>query len=178
MKKLFVVVIAVGALVWAKKRFVDAPAPPVKSETEVAAEKVGGAVSRARAATMFSSLLHREDKETPEAKAKARVTAVLATWQEGGTTLNDAAQAAACLWSRNVRFIPNTQEINDAATGFDHWRHEKNLYTDVKSYSVGEVVARDTNPGRGDYSVVEVLINGQPHRIGVPDKSNPLFWAQ
>lgn len=190
MKKILVVVFAVGALIWAKKRFVDAPAPPpAPSKAEVTAEKVG-AIAKAhlaggKAATderglaaMVASLIRKEDSASPEAKAKKRMEAVMAAWKEGGTSLSDAAQAAACLWSRGVRFIPDKDEIQDAANGFDKWRRDKSLYTDVKSYAVSDVVSRESNPGRGDYSVVEVTINGSVYRIGIPDRPNPLFWIQ
>jgi len=190
LKKILVVVLAIGALFWAKKRFLDAPAAPVApSKAEVTAEKIGAiakvhiaggkpATDERGLAAMIASLIHKEDSASPEAKAKKRMEAVMAAWKEGGTSLSDAAQAAACLWSRGVRFIPDKDEIQDAANGFDKWRRDKSLYTDVKSYAVGEVVSRDTNPGRGDYSVVEVMINGSVYRIGVPDRSNPLFWIQ
>lgn len=187
MKKLVVAVVLVGALVWAKKRFMDAPAAPVRSEAEAAAEKFGGAIAKAKTAQaaandahglsgMLGSLLHR-DAGTPEAKAKKRLETFMAAWKEGGTSLNDSAQAAACLWSRGVRFIADKEEIQDAANGFDRWRQQRDLYVEIKSYAVGEVVARDRNEGRGDYTVVEVLINERPLRIGVPDTANPLFWA-
>lgn len=126
---------------------------------------------------MVTSMLHR-DSGTPEAKAKKRVEAFMAAWKLGGTSENDAAQAAACLWSRGRRFLPEQGEIQDAAMGFDKWRQAKSLYTDVLSYTVGEVVSRGNHPGRGDYSVIEVTINGDVYRIGVPDRSNPIFWIQ
>jgi hypothetical protein len=208
MKKILIVVFAIGALLWAKKRFLDAPAPVVPSKAEVTAEKLGKfaktrlsggqavlpaagqptgqpapettsqATPEERSlAAMLTSLIHR-DAGTPEEKAKKRMEAVMAAWKEGGTSLNDAAQAAACLWSRGVRFIPDRDEIQDAAMGFDKWRRDKSLYTDVQSYTVGRVLGRDSNPGRGDYSVIEVTINGEPHHVGVPDRNNPLFWIQ
>ena len=190
MKKLVAVVLVAGALFWAKKRWFDAPAAPVQSKTEAAAEKLGGAIARAKAAqstsgsgdrslaSLLGSLVHRDNASSAEAKAKARVETFMASWKEGGTSLNDAAQAAACLWSRGARFIPDQNEIRDAADGFDRWRRDHDLYTDIASYRVGDVISRGNEPGRGDYTVIEVTINGKPHRIGVPDKANPLFWAE
>jgi hypothetical protein len=190
LKKILLVVFAIGALVWAKKRFLDAPAPVAPSKAEVTAEKIGKIakthIARSKAApdegglaAMVASLMPKEDSAPPEAKAKKRMEAVMASWKEGGTSLNDAAQAAACLWSRGVHFIPDKDEINDAAMGFDKWRQSKALYTDIQSYAVGEVIARENHPGRsGDYSVIEVTINGDTHRIGIPDSNNPLFWVQ
>ncbi len=191
MKKVLVVVFAIGALLWAKKRFLDAPAPVAPSKAEVTAEKIGAIakthIARGQSsapderglAAMVSRLIRKEDSASPEAKAKKRMEAVMAAWKEGGTSLNDAAQAAACLWSRGVWFIPDKDEIQDAAMGFDKWRQAKSLYTDVQSYTVGEVVSRGNHPGRGgDYSVIEVTINGDSYHIGVPDRSNPLFWIQ
>jgi hypothetical protein len=187
MKKVFALVLVVGALFWAKKRFVDEPTPPVQSETEAAAEKIGGVLASAKKgqqsapkaeglSAMLSSLLGGSKESTPEAKAKARVETFMKTWKEGGTSVNDAAQAAACLWSRGVRFIPDKDEIQDAANGFDRWRHEKNLYVEITTYSVGDVSFRASNPGRGEYNVLTISINGQPYRIGVPDGPNPIFW--
>lgn len=187
------IVLALGAIFWAKKHFIDPPPrPEPPSKLEVAAEKVGGAIAGAKAlqsaaankpdeqgiSALLSSITSRKSGGTPEEKAKARLNAFLAAWKEGGTSVNDAAQAAACLWSRGVRFIPNGYEIQDAANGFDRWRHSHGLYTELQSYSVGEVVARESNPGRGDYSMVEVEINGKTYRIGVPDAANPIFMIE
>src|SRR5438552_3596389 len=196
MKKVIAILLVIGAAFWAKKRFTDQPAPPAKSETEVAAEKIGGTVAAARAvqstsstssvtsspserslSAVLSSFVHGQSA-TPETKAKARLTAFMASWKEGGTSLNDAAQAAACYWSRGVKFIPDRDEIRDAADGFDRWRRDNSLYTDINSYAVGEAVQRGNDPARGgDYTVVEVAINNAIYRIGVPDKANPLFMA-
>jgi hypothetical protein len=185
-KKVIAIVLVIGAGFWAKHRFFDASAAHVPSQTEVAAEKIGGAIASTQKvkqderglASMVSSLIHRGDSDKPEAKAKARMTAFMASWKDGGTSLNDAAQAAACYWSRGVKFIPDTNEIRDAADGFDRWRREKGLYTEIQSYEISDVLFRNTDPARGgDYSVVEVNVNGSVYRIGIPDKPNPLFWT-
>ena len=100
----------------------------------------------------------------------------MASWKEGGTSLNDAAQAAACLWSRGVPFIPSRDEIEDAANGFDRWRREKSLFVEIQSYSVGFTAHRQDSE-RGDYTAVDVTINNVFYRVGVPDKANPIFWT-
>jgi hypothetical protein len=125
----------------------------------------------------IQNMLHKQESAgSPEDRAKARVEKFMASWKEGGTSLNDAAQAAACLWSRGVPFIPSTDEIADAANGFYHWRKEKDLYVEIESYSVGEATHRQDSQ-RGDYTEVDVMINRSTYRMGVPDKGNPIFWT-
>jgi hypothetical protein len=127
----------------------------------------------------IQNMLHKQGTGTagtPEQRAKARVERFMASWKEGGLSLNDAAQAAACEWSRGVAFIPNTDEIVDAANGFYHWRKDKDLYVEIESYSVGEATHREDRE-RGDYSEVDVMINHATYRLGVPDKGNPIFWT-
>jgi|GEM_PF-5091014 len=127
-------------------------------------------------AQIQNMLQKKEVAGTPEDKAKARVEKFMASWKEGGTSLNDAAQAAACLWSRGVPFIPSRDEIEDAANGFDRFRKEKDLFVEIESYSVGEATHRQDSQ-RGDYTEVDVMINRATYRLGVPDKANPIFWT-
>jgi len=210
MKKLFVIAIIVGGLLWAKKHFSDKPdAPRTPTKEEVIAEQIGrtaaarglkvhssagaaatdtAAAAAALTATVdektasgllaqIQNMLHKQDAATtPEEKAKARVEKFMASWKQGGTSLNDAAQAAACLWSRGVPFIPSKDEIEDAANGFDRWRKEKDLFVEIESYSVGDATHR-TDSQRGDYTEVDVMINRALYRLGVPDKANPIFWT-
>jgi len=211
MKKLYVALVIVGALLWAKKHFSDKPAE-VRTPTkeEVIAEQIGraaaarglkvhsssevtstdtaaaaaltGTIDEKSAAGLLAqiqNMLHKQGSGpagTPEEKAKARVERFMASWKEGGTSLNDAAQAAACLWSRGVPFIPSRDEIEDAANGFDRWRKEKDLFVEIESYSVGEATHRQDSQ-RGDYTEVDVMINRATYRLGVPDKANPIFWT-
>jgi len=210
MKKLYVVLVIVGGLLWAKKHFSDKPAEVrTPTKAEVIAEQLGKAAAHglkvrsavettgtdtAAAATLtgtvdekdaagllaqIQNMLHKQGSGsagTPEDKAKARVEKFMASWKEGGTSLNDAAQAAACLWSRGVPFIPSKDEIEDAANGFDRWRKEKDLFVEIESYSVGEATHRQ-DMQRGDYTEVDVMINRATYRLGVPDKANPIFWT-
>ncbi|HEX7680477.1 MAG TPA: hypothetical protein VF713_20260 [Thermoanaerobaculia bacterium] len=201
MKKIVLIVLAVGGLLWAKKHYID-KSDDVKTPTkeEEIAEKIGrsgglklhstaaagtdGAASTSTVdqnsmsglVSSITNMLHKEQAATPEARAKARVDKFMASWKEGGTSLNDAAQAAACMWSRGVPFIPNAQEIQDAANGFDQWRKEKDLYREIESYSVGEATRRQDRD-RGDYTEIDVMINHATYRVGVPDKANPIFWT-
>jgi hypothetical protein len=204
MKKIVIAVLIIGGLMWAKKHYID-KTDTVRAPTkeEEIAEKIGragalrlhpstatAAVDSAAASTgtidqkemsglmaSITKMLRKEEvPTTPEERAKLRVTKFMALWKEGGTSLNDAAQASACMWSRGVGFIPNTQEIEDAATGFYHWRKDKGLYGEIESYSVGEATRR-VDRDRGDYTEVDVMINHATYRIGVPDKANPLFWT-
>jgi hypothetical protein len=208
MKKLFVLLVVIGGLVWAKKHFSDKPdAPKTPTKEEVIAEQIGrvaasrglkvhssagtttdtaaaaaltGTVDEKSASGLLAqiqNMLHKQEAAaTPEEKAKARVEKFMASWKQGGTSLNDAAQAAACLWSRGVPFIPSKDEIEDAANGFDRWRKERDLFVEIESYSVGDATHR-TDSQRGDYTEVDVMINHATYRLGVPDKANPIFWT-
>jgi len=205
MKKIFFIAIAVGGLLWAKKHYIDkTDAVRVPTKEEEMAEKIGrasalrlhstAATSTADAAAAVAStatvdpkeasglmaaitnMLHKQAPATPEARAKERVEKFMSLWKEGGISLNDSAQAAACMWSRGVPFIPSRDEIEDAANGFDRWRKEKDLYRDIESYSVGETTRRQDRQ-RGDYTEVDVMINHSTYRLGVPDKANPIFWT-
>lgn len=203
MKKIFLIVFAVGGLLWAKKHYIDQPdAVKVPTKEEELAAKIGAlkvhstrpaAVTAEAAATAttatvddkamsglmatIQNMLHKQEAATtPEAKAKERVDKFMAFWKEGGISLNDSAQAAACMWSRGVPFIPSRDEIEDAANGFDRWRKEKSLYRDIESYSVGNAT-RHQDSQRGDFTEFDVMINHATYRIGVPDKANPIFWT-
>ncbi|MEA2338120.1 MAG: hypothetical protein QOE82_2127 [Thermoanaerobaculia bacterium] len=209
MKKLFIIAIVVGGLLWAKKHYIDKPTVHIPTKEEIIAEKIGRAAASGALtvrsqpqpivtgtdsagaaatttidekqvsgllATIQNMLQKQQAATTPEQKAKARVERFMASWKEGGLSLNDAAQAAACQWSRGVAFIPSTDEIADAANGFYHWRKEKDLYVEIESYSVGEATRR-IDRERGDYTEVDVMINRATYRLGVPDKANPIFWT-
>jgi hypothetical protein len=203
MKKIFLIVFAVGGLLWAKKHYLDAPeAVKVPTKEEELAAKIGAlkvhstrppagtaeAAATATTATVddkamsglmatITNMLHKKEAAiTPEAHAKERVDKFMAFWKEGGVSLNDSAQAAACMWSRGVPFIPSRDEIEDAANGFDRWRREKNLYRDIESYTVGEATRRQDSQ-RGDFTEFDVMINHAMYRVGVPDKANPIFWT-
>jgi hypothetical protein len=207
MKKIALIVIAVGAILFAKKRFIDPPHVAEPSKAEVIAERVGriqrakmegrlpdpkdlkivetataglpaatGSVDANALAGILSQL--QKQQASPQDAARARVETFMAAWKAGGTSLNDEAQAAACLWSRGMRFIPDRDEIQDAATGFDKFRWEKNLYTDIKQYEVMPSSGYKRNDAaHGDFTVVDVTINYAIYHLGVPDKANPIFWT-
>ena len=152
MKKLLVVAVIAGGLFWGYKKFVT------KGES--------GSLP------MFS-----HNSASPEAKARARVEKFMESWKKGGTSLNDAAQAAICQWARGVNFITDREDLNDAVTAFDRFRRAKDLYTDITSYSIQDGPAkRRTVEGRGTYTIFDVTINGTAHQLGVPDSANPIFW--
>lgn len=197
-KKLIAVVLITGALYWIQKTLQGTPpqaaaeAAQVKTSVSVGGLKVqmpqpasdGTAAAPSSEDTKaLSGLLAGLQKlvnktaATPEGKAKQRLEALMAAWKEGGTSLNDEAQAAACLWSRGVRFIPDRDEIQDAAQGFDHFRQGKGVYVEIRDYAIIGDGNRGTHPGRGAYTAFEVMINGTPYAMGVPDTKNPIFWV-
>jgi hypothetical protein len=175
-KKFLAVVVIAGALFWAKKHFMDKPSAESPAAEEKPTPGNPTSVDTKTLTSVLSSVVHRDSNEPPEVRARARMDAFMSTWKEGGTSLNDAEQAAACLWSRGKRFITDRDEIQDAANGFDRFRRDKDLYTRIQDYQIQDAVERGHDEGRGDFTIFTVKINGVVHKIGVPDKPNPLFW--
>ena len=152
MKKLLIVAVIAGGVFWGYKKFV------AKGES--------GSLS------MFS-----HNSASPEGKARTRLEKFMESWKKGGTTLNDAEQIAISQWARGVNFIPDREDLNDAVTGFDRFRRQKDLYTDITSYSIQDGPGkRRTAEGHGTYTFFDVTINGTAHQLGVPDTANPIFW--
>ena len=187
--KLFLQVVAfvlvIVALVWAKKHFLDKPpaepaATTAESQAGTATPQPTQSTDTAAATSKLANLIHsfssRGDSGTPQVKARVRMEAFMKSWKEGGTSLGDAEQAAACLWSRGKVFIPDRDEIQDAYNGFTKFRRDKDLYTNINEYAIGPNVDRAHDEGHGDYSVFAVSINGKTYLMGVPDKANPIFW--
>jgi hypothetical protein len=186
MKKVFAVLIAVGAILFVRKHYLahEEPAPPTKAEQT--AEAIGrvarkqidsGADTKSAVASLLGTLTKgRVSEASPEQRAKERVEAFMGYWQKGGVSLNDAEQAAACMWARGVVFITDKNDIQDAVNGFDRWRRERELYRAFESYAIGPPQRR-SDAGRGDYTSFDVIIDGTKYEIGVPDRSNPMFWV-
>jgi hypothetical protein len=188
-------VLMIVALVLAKRRFLDKP-PVEPAAIETAAPKADNSLGnpaatpsssqpaaapdaeQGRIATLINQLFHGGNKGTPEAKARIRMKAFMEAWKEGGTSLGDAEQAAACLWSRGKVFIPDRDEIQDAYNGFTKFRRDKDLYTTIQEYAIADTVDRAHDEPHGDYSTFAVTINGKTYLMGVPDKSNPIFWIR
>jgi hypothetical protein len=182
-------VLMIVALVLAKRRFLDKPpaepaaiettsSKPDNSLTPSQPAVAPDAADQGRVATLINQLFHGGNKGTPEDKARIRMKAFMEAWKEGGTSLGDAEQAAACLWSRGKIFIPDRDEIQDAYNGFTKFRRDKDLYTTIKEYAIADTIDRAHDEAHGDYSTFAVTINGKTYLMGVPDKSNPIFWIR
>ncbi|HEY6136895.1 MAG TPA: hypothetical protein VI670_03945 [Thermoanaerobaculia bacterium] len=158
MKKLLVAIVVVAAVAFCFKKFAPGGDQP-STEGKLAGlfGRYGGSGAKA------------------EVKARKRLDAFLEAWKAGGTTGNDAEQAAACLWARGVRFTGG-EEFRDAMDSFDRFRRSKDLYGEIASYSVDGGPVHGNIEGRGAYNEFAVTINGAQHKIGVPEKENPLFW--
>jgi hypothetical protein len=177
--KLFLQVVAfvllIVALVWAKKHFLDKPAAePAVQPQQVAAPSA----DEGRVATLVNRVFHGGNSGTPEDRARIRMKAFMQAWKQGGTSLGDAEQAAACLWSRGKIFIPDRDEIQDAYNGFTKFRRDKDLYTAITEYAIADTIDRAHDEAHGDYSTFAVTINGKSYLMGVPDKANPIFWTR
>lgn len=176
------------ALVLAKRRFLDKPpAEPAAIETTTskadsspppAQPATASETEEGRIATLLNRVFHGGNSGTPEDKARIRMKAFMQAWKEGGTSLGDAEQAAACLWSRGKIFIPDRDEIQDAYNGFTKFRRDKDLYTTIKEYAIADTIDRAHDEAHGDYSTFAVTIDGKTYLMGVPDKSNPIFWIR
>ena len=190
-------VLMIVALVLAKRRFIDKP-PAEPAPVETAAPQTGSnpvaspagtpqpepqpsaipATEDGKIAMLLNRVFHGGDSGKPEDKARIRMKAFMQAWKEGGTGLGDAEQAAACLWSRGKIFIPDRDEIQDAYNGFTKFRRDKDLYTNIKEYAIADTIDRGHDEGHGDFSTFAVTINGKTYLMGVPDKSNPIFWIR
>jgi len=125
MKKLFAVLIAVGAILFVRKHYYSAPEPAPATKAEQTAEAIGriakkeidsGRDPKKAVSSYLSGLMHggaSQEAAAPEQKAKERMETFMGYWQKGGVSLNDAEQSAACMWSRGVPFIPESNEIQD-----------------------------------------------------------------
>jgi hypothetical protein len=181
-------VLMIVALVLAKRRFLDKlPAEPAAIETTTskadsspppAQPATASETEEGRIATLLNRVFHGGNSGTPEDKARIRMKAFMQAWKEGGTSLGDAEQAAACLWSRGKIFIPDRDEIQDAYNGFTKFRRDKDLYTTIKEYAIADTIDRAHDEAHGDYSTFAVTIDGKTYLMGVPDKSNPIFWIR
>ena len=158
MKKLLIGVVIAGALFAGYRKFRPSDEQP---STE---GKLAGLFGR-----------YGGSSDAPEKKARKRLDAMMQAWKDGGTSGNDAERTAMCLWARGVRFVGG-EEFRDAADGFDRFRRSKDLYTDIKSYSIDGDGKRGSIEGRGAYTELAVTINGTQHKVGVPEKENPIFW--
>jgi len=199
--KFAVFVAVIVALVFAKKHFLDKSSDSMASETNAAgtsapkltiqpgsipqplsqspSQPQQGATGTAVDENAVASLIHKFfGGGQPEDKAKVRMRVFMQTWKEGGTSLNDAEQAAACMWSRGKMFIPDRDEIQDAYNGFIAFRKAKDLYTNINEYAIADTISRGHDEGHGDYSEFQVTINGRTYLMGVPDKANPIFWIR
>ena len=194
-------VAVIMALVVAKKHFLDKPsADSMASEANAAGASAPkltiqpGSIPQPQSPSQsqesqaaappvdqnaVASLIHKFfGGGQPEDKAKVRMRVFMQTWKEGGTSLNDAEQAAACMWSRGKMFIPDRDEIQDAYNGFTSFRKAKDLYTTINEYAIADTMSRGHDEGHGDYSEFQVTINGKTYVMGVPDKQNPIFWIR
>src|SRR5258708_4611434 len=162
---------------WGKKRFLENP-PRYPVEIGETQKPAAPEQDQGRIATLINQVFHGGNSGTPEDKARIRMKAFMRAWKEGGTSLNDAEQAAACLWSRGKVFIPDRDEIQDAYNGFTKFRRDKDLYTAINEYAIADTIDRAHDEGHGDYSTFAVTINGKTYLMGVPDKANPIFWIR
>ncbi|HVT43632.1 MAG TPA: hypothetical protein VMT00_04510 [Thermoanaerobaculia bacterium] len=157
MKKLAVFVCLLIVLVIVKRQFLDkgtSAEPSPDGETSLVSS-MGG---------MFN--------DSPEAKTRKRFEHFMQRWQKGGVSLDADEQAATCLWARGVVFIADRDDLEDAVNHFDRWRRQKDLYVQNIQYEI-RGYQRES-----DRTIAEVRINGQNHRIAIPDSPNPLSWIQ
>jgi hypothetical protein len=150
MKKVLVVLAIAGALFFAKKKFAG----------ESSSSESGS--SSSLASVMGTS---------PEKKTQERFETFMKNWKEGGVSLNNAEQAAACLWGRGVVFIRNSEDFRDAVESFERFRKAKGLYVPEISYQI------HSYRREADHTIVDLSINGSRHRVSVPDGPNPIAWA-
>jgi len=195
-KRVAIAVVVIGALFWARKRFVDAPKVEEPTKAEVIAEKIGR-IARAKREgkpinpgdlkldgtstplntppadtttitqdQLQAALNSAMSSMTPEQKAKQRVQQLLTVWQQG------SKPAASIIWATGV-----TTEISGDFNprAFDDFAAEKSLQNGVQSFEVNAAYHR--NDGTRSYTVVDVMINGAVYHLGVSDKTEPIFWT-
>jgi hypothetical protein len=193
MKRVAIVVVVLGALLWAKKRFVDPPKVEEPSKAEVIAEKIGRIAKAKREGKPInpgdlkldgtSTPLAPPDTSTvtpdtlqaavnaalsslsPEQRAKQRVQQLMTAWQQGPKPV------AAVMWQVGPTAM---NEANFDIPSFDAFCQEKEL-KELQSFEVGSAYHR--NDGSASYTVVDVMINGAMYHMGVPEKAQPIFWT-
>lgn len=104
------------------------------------------------------------------AEAESRVLHVLAAMQKAGDSTGLDLQEGICRWYNGKRLIGDALTFDAAVTGFDRWRRERNVYNrKIASYEItGSEEVPDSDPPA---VIVDVTIEGKPHRILVPEDS-------
>ena len=108
------------------------------------------------------------------AEAESRVLHVLASMQKAGDTTGLEIQEGLCRWYNGKRLIGDALAFDEAVTGFDRWRRERNVYNrKIASYEItGSTEVPDSDPPA---VIVDVTIEGKAHQIMVPEDS-PMSW--
>jgi hypothetical protein len=106
-----------------------------------------------------------------EYRATERVRLMLERLRPGGDR-----QAAACLWSRGSLAIPQG-DIFGAVDSLDEWTHGAGFET-VSEYDIlGATLESEPRPLEEPAVIVDVRINGKPHRMRVV-QTEPIVWLR
>jgi hypothetical protein len=74
--------------------------------------------------------------------------------------------------------FPIATRFRTPTTASRNFRKDKDLYTTINEFAIADTVDRAHDEAHGDYSTFAVTINGKTYLMGVPDKSNPIFWIR
>ena len=176
MQKYLWIAFLAGGLWFAKTRYYDEPKVKTPTKAEQAAEAFGryaktGKLPDGERLGLGGAGPVGQALPAPDAKsAQSRFEQFMKSWQNGGVSESDEAQAAACLWARGSRVLSGNETV-DAATYFDLWRKEKSLYVETIRYDILYFTTKE------EHVVAVVSINGGTYQMGVPYGANPIFWV-
>jgi hypothetical protein len=104
--------------------------------------------------------------------ARRRVTVMMDAWRAGGTSSDGNMQEAVSMWYQGARAIADDVELSRAASKFDAWRRQKQLYG---SFQRWEITAIDPDPAT-PAMIVALNIDGKPYRMRV-ESGEPIEWV-
>lgn len=200
-------VIVIGALFWAKRRFIDPPKPKEQSKAEMMAESIG----RIAKAKRDGKEIDPKDLKVFE-KATAALSTAAQQQQTPGATpaaAQDALQsmlaAATSTAPPEQRAKQRVQEMMEllqaggqgvtmaAVIWQTGMRAIFNGSVDDTESAFGKFLAEKSipshinsfqvgdayrrNDGSRRYTVVDVTIDGAQYHMGVPEKTGPIFWT-
>jgi hypothetical protein len=112
---------------------------------------------------------------TPEA-ARHRVSFVLQTIKDHGSSTDKELQTAICRWDQDKVVLSDRDELGLASDAFDLWRQKGNIYPTLATYEVADKVEEKgpSDPDKTFY--VQAKVDGTWHWVRVPMNSR-ISWA-
>jgi hypothetical protein len=115
-------------------------------------------------------------KEDPSIRAKARVSFILETIKQEGSSTSTKLQTAICRWEEDEVLLSNRDQLGAVSDAFDVWRGEGKIYPTLTTFELGEQthLAGPNDPQGTVY--ISAKIDGNWHWLRVPPKAR-ISWA-